>query len=556
MSTFHPMSGNATLKPVSTAQVIGRSLGLLRPIWPLALAAIALGAVSGALTIALLAGITRALDAEPVLRGDLLTLAALATGAVAIGFASELCNASLGQRVVASMRRELCRRIVAAPFDHIERLTHARLMAVLTADLDVLSGATLALAPLMVAAATTLGGLGYLFYLAPDLFGMVALALVAGGLVTSYVRRLAIRRIETARDAQDTLHHAFRAVIDGGKEIRLHRIRRERVLEVQLVGAIDAIARLQVQMRGYFGLAEAASGALLFSVILIVLAFGMGASGQTAIAFVIALLYLRAPMEQLVGALPMLGRAQVSLQRVLSAEADLGVAPATDRQSPPEPAQITPIESLSLEGIAFSYPDRPDEPGFALGPIDLSVKAGEIVFITGENGAGKSTLIKILTGLYAPRAGRVTLNGAEIDTVSPDYRAVFSTVFYDFHLFQDVIVPAGTDVREVETVIDLLGLSGKVTVDAQGMLSTTRLSAGQRRRLALLQVFLDRRPVVVLDEWAAEQDPAFRRIFYTTLLPRLAAEGRSLVLITHDDHYFHCADHVWQMSSQGRLVAL
>jgi putative ATP-binding cassette transporter len=86
-----------------------------------------------------------------------------------------------------------------------------------------------------------------------------------------------------------------------------------------------------------------------------------------------------------------------------------------------------------------------------------------------------------------------------------------------------------------------------------GRLSTTRLSAGQRRRLALLQVFLDRRPVVALDEWAAEQDPIFRRVFYTELLPELQRRGATVVAITHDDRYFHIADRCVTVGADGGL---
>lgn len=531
---------------ISFATLQRRIRALLRPVWPLALLAGALGLLGGTTMVTLLAGITGALSSAGTLGGNgLAWLGALALAAPAMTFLSEVSNAVVGQRVVARLRRELCDRIAGVPLDRIEGLTQPRLMAVLTGDLDTLSATALAVAPLVAAAATVVGGLGYLAWLAPGLFAFAAVALAIGYALTSWLRRKAIGRLEIARSAHDEMLHGFRAVVEGGKEIRLSAARRERELGGRLTGAIDRIAGLHVRMRTLFGLADSLSAALLFGVALAVLA--MGRDVATAGAFVVALLYLRGPLDQLIGALPMFARAQVALRRVAGLEAELGAAETVGRS-----AVEAGFERLDLSGVTYSYPGAE---AATVDGLDLTLRRGEIVFVTGSNGVGKSTLTKLLTGLYQPQAGFISVDGKQVAGADAGYRDLFSTVFHDYHAFGELVVPEGVSAGEIEALIARLGLAGKVDVDADGKLRHTALSAGQRRRVALLQVYLDRKPVIVLDEWAAEQDPVFRRFFYETLLPELRDRGSTVILVTHDDRYFDCADRLIEIGAPGRRPA-
>jgi putative ATP-binding cassette transporter len=97
-----------------------------------------------------------------------------------------------------------------------------------------------------------------------------------------------------------------------------------------------------------------------------------------------------------------------------------------------------------------------------------------------------------------------------------------------------------------------LALDHKVRVTDQ-RLSTTDLSQGQRRRLALLTAYLEDRPFYVFDEWAADQDPHYKQIFYTELLPELRARGKGVAVITHDDRYFHLGDRIVKLHD-GQIV--
>jgi putative pyoverdin transport system ATP-binding/permease protein len=186
-----------------------------------------------------------------------------------------------------------------------------------------------------------------------------------------------------------------------------------------------------------------------------------------------------------------------------------------------------------------------EERGFLLGPISLALRPGEITYIVGGNGSGKSTLAKLITGLYFPLDGAVRLNGVAITPQNSEwYRQHFSAIFTDFHLFESYLGFSQSNLdSEVEDYLRQLQLDHKVQVN-NGVLSTTQLSQGQRKRLALLTAYLEDRPGYLFDEWASDQEPLFRDLFYKQILVKLKERGKTVIVITHDDRYFHLADHL------------
>jgi putative ATP-binding cassette transporter len=226
-------------------------------------------------------------------------------------------------------------------------------------------------------------------------------------------------------------------------------------------------------------------------------------------------------------------------------------------------AQAAAFDTLTLRGITHAYFHERDERMFRIGPIDLTFKPGELVFIVGGNGSGKTTLAKVLTGLYEPEGGVIEVDGLPVtrDT-RPAYRERFSTVFNDFHLFDTLLgivdpddtndgARAAADGR-ANALIAKLALDHKVSVE-NGTFSTRALSTGQRKRLALVVAYLEDRPFYLFDEWAADQDPSFKAVFYEQLLPELRGRGKTVVVITHDDRYFPLADRVLKLDN-GAIV--
>jgi putative pyoverdin transport system ATP-binding/permease protein len=219
----------------------------------------------------------------------------------------------------------------------------------------------------------------------------------------------------------------------------------------------------------------------------------------------------------------------------------------------PHPAHPRDLTQEMLPERRFGSDASIDEQGFLLGPIDLKMQSGELVFIVGSNGSGKSTLAKLIVGLYTPQAGEIYLNGTPITAVNVEwYRQHFATTFADVYLFDSYLGFDNPQLdRTVAKYLKDLQLDHKVSI-SNGILSTTNLSQGQRKRLALLTALLDDRPIYLFDEWAADQDPAFRKIFYEQTILQLKERGKLVIVITHDDRYFHLADRLLHLN-YGRV---
>jgi len=195
------------------------------------------------------------------------------------------------------------------------------------------------------------------------------------------------------------------------------------------------------------------------------------------------------------------------------------------------------FDRIDMRNILFRYVDRFSDTSFKIGPIDFTLQAGELIFLTGGNGSGKSTFLRVLSGLYPPDGGEVTLDGVRIDDTNRDeYRALVSAIFFDYHLFQRLYGVPDADPAEVGRLLAKFRLTEKTSL-TDGEFRTLDLSGGQRRRLALIVSMLEKRPIMLLDEWTAEQDPEFRRKFYDELLPEMMQAGATVVVITHDDRY-------------------
>lgn len=530
---------------------------LLRPFWKVALLATTMGAISGLSTAWLLATVNRALHSGAGTAPGVLPLfAALCVLTIAGEIASDLGNGFVGQSVVAKLREDLSQKILSAPIAQIERFRIHRITTILNQDIDTISTFTFGFSSLAIAVAITVGCFAYLAVLSPILSLIAVAAIALGSWAHAVARQRGRRGFEAAREAQDELQGQYRAITEGAKELRIDRNRRRHVRDAQLTVTIERIRNLRVRAMRIFMSANAFGSALFFIVIGVVLAL----QGTLLIAtpvlsgFVIVLLYVKGPLTQLISVLPLLGQTQVAVRRVTelslrfsNPEANLFVDTA-EHTGAHAPAVI------ALERVTYSYPTDRSASVFTLGPIDLRIRAGEMLFLVGENGSGKTTLIKLLLGLYEPQEGVILLNGEPVVAGNrDDYRQLFSTVFADYYLFDDVIVRPD-QAAEAAGYLERLELGHKVTLNGSRF-STLDLSTGQRKRLALVHAYLDKRPILVFDEWAADQDPAFRRVFYTEILPNLKHEGRTLIVISHDDRYFHVADRVVHMSD-GQIVSM
>ncbi|WP_437656307.1 cyclic peptide export ABC transporter [Sorangium sp. So ce1182] len=458
----------------------------------------------------------------------------------------------LSQVALAQMRSHVSRQVTGAPYRHLELQGSARVLAILTEDIATLSQFFVSVPSLFLDGAVVLGCLIYLCVLSWRVFLFAALIVFVGSLGFHLANTTALRYLRSSRLHEDRLFQHFRSLFDGAKELKLHRARRAAFLSGMLDGSIEKVR--EERTRGLTIYVGAESwGSFLFFVFIgaVLFVFSRYFSVDTYVmsGYALVFLYMQLPMEAALRALPNISRARIALERIehvtgsLSAEGVRSLAP-----------QLPPFERLELRGVTHAYYREQEGRTFVLGPIDLELRPGEVVFLVGGNGSGKTTLAKIIVGLYGPEGGEILLNGAPVTEETRDgYRQLFSAVFSDFFLFDTLIGLEGGSLDErARKLLVELELSHKVTV-RDGVLSTTELSQGQRKRLALLVSYLENRPVYVFDEWAADQDPAYREVFYRRLLPDLKARGKAVLAITHDDRYFHLADRCVKLEF-GRLT--
>ncbi len=542
-------------RDTSHADYSGSLMQLLRPFLPITIGATLLGIVGGLCTAWLLSVINASLHAPngigmhtAVSFIALCVVVLLCNGIAGIG------NSVTGQRIIAALRKDISARIVCAPVAELERYKTHRLLSTLNSDVDTVSAMTFSFPSVAVAAAVTVGCVAYMLVLSPVLFLIALVAIVIGALINQYASSRWSHYYRGVRGAQDELQKQYRAITEGAKELRLNRDRRMSVFGRRLSGAADEVSDLKIKaMRLSYG-ASASVTTLFFVVIgvLLLVQQHLGVAPEVVSGFVIVLLYVRGPVETLAGSLPSLSQARVSFQRIAELTARFATREARLLDGQP-PAPVAPLRDIELRQAVWEFPAVGDQPPFRLGPIDLKIERGDMLFVIGENGSGKTTLIKLLLGLYEAGAGQLLLNGEPVPAERMDaYRQLYSAVFADYHLFDDLVVHDPALLARAQAYLEQLEIAHKVKIE-NGVFSTIDLSTGQRKRLALVHAMLEQRPVMMFDEWAADQDPTFRRVFYTVFLPELKRQGKTLIVVSHDDRYFHVADRVIRIE-RGRII--
>jgi putative ATP-binding cassette transporter len=529
---------------------------LLRTSPRVVIAAIIAGLIAGVSNTGLLALINKALSQT----GSSTTRAiwafvALCAIMLISRCASSISLARLARGAIYELRMKLCRSIIAAPLRQLEELGAPRLLATLTDDVPSISSALTVIPLICMHIAVVVTCLIYLAWLSWTVF-LAVIAFMVFGVLSYYLPfRKAYSYFEANRHGWDQLFKHFQALMQGTKELKLHHQRREAFFNESLDTTANTI-RTDGQKADMIHAIASGWGQLLVFVLIGLLLFVGPTFGQinqqTLIGYTLIVLYMMTPLEVLLNLLPTLGRANVGLRKV----DQLGLSLRSQlRENIEAPVAATSYEGLELENVTHTYRREGIEESFVCGPIDLSFNTSEIVFLIGGNGSGKTTLAKLLTGLYAPETGKVRLNGELItDATRENYRQLFSTVFSDFYLFDTLLGLNGPDLdSQTRYYLSHLQLAHKVNV-ADRKLSTTELSQGQRKRLALLTAYLEDRPFYVFDEWAADQDPYFKEIFYLQLLPELKAKGKTVLVISHDDRYYYMADRIIKLD-YGKLIS-
>lgn len=393
----------------------------------------------------------------------------------------------------------------------------------------------------------------YLGYVSVASFVITLLA-IGLGVVYFLMQSQAIRAaLHTVKQKEESYFASISHLVNGFKEIKVNEQKAKDLLkgitsashDVQLIKY--EVGKLEATIWGFGRLFIYA----LLPIMVFILPNLLHEQTQDIFKIVATLLFLTGSVTALVNIIPILNRVNLAVEDVFALETTMDNAIAHSQVIAANTVNFQDFNTLSIDCMQFSYPSTTGA-AFGVGPFNEKIQRGELLFIIGGNGSGKSTFLKLLTGLYYPQTGGLSVDDTPIDVGTyAAYRRLFSIIFTDFHLFDKFYGVPDVDVQKVNEWLEKMQMQHKVEYKNGGFTSTN-LSTGQRKRLAFIAAMLEDRPILVMDEFAADQDPQFRQYFYETLLGEVKSMGKTIIAVTHDDHYFHVADRVWKMD-EGRI---
>lgn len=515
--------------------------------------------VSGGLNAGLLGLTNHHLNAQDYTKAAIIIFASLCVLMPLLRFVAETTLNLFLLKVVKDMQVNFCRQVLLAPLSSIEKEGAHRYSAIMSQDLKIIAEGLLASVLVCMHLSLVIGCLGYMAWLSWQAFLFTLVFILFGYLTEGMIANRAVTHFRKARQFLDLLYEHWHALIVGNKELKLHRGRRMAFYREHFKPTVEE-HRIH-RFRGYkFFSAANSYVSVLYFLLLGILLFGftllfdLGRETQTG--FALALLFILEPLSLAIVRVRTVSEAGVSVNKVKKVGLQLSEM-TKDATLDEVPQPLPAWQSLEIKNMVYHY-EREDESRkvsrFRLGPINLRFRPGDFVMIAGGNGSGKTTLGKLLTGLYVPDSGEILYNGKPINDENRDaYRQLFSAIFVDFYLFPSLLGLNTDRLNErARAYLKKLEIDHKVDIDG-GELSTTSLSQGQRKRLALLTAYLEDRPFYVFDEWTSNQDPRFRDIFYEEIIPDLLSRGKTVVVISHDDTYFDKADRFVKLD-YGQLV--
>jgi len=440
------------------------------------------------------------------------------------------------EAIIHKIRVRLMDQIRHSELLALEDVGRARIVAAITSDTAVLTQASNMLAFTVQGAVLIVFVAIYVAFLSVAAILTTIVVVSIAAVIFHQKNRRLVSEKQRAAAWERRLFDRLTDFLDGFKEVRLNSARSADLFADAVdVSRTAANIKINTQAETFRMIvtSQISMYVLLGAVVFVAPQFSDTLGGAALTKTTTALMFIVGACFGLVQSIPILLNANASADRLVQLENALRAAAAQPREVP----TVKRFDTIEMRNINFRYVDKFSESAFKIGPIDFTLHPGELVFITGGNGSGKSTFLRVLSGIYAPESGEIILDGRHIDNSNrDDYRALMSAIFFDYHLFRRLYGVPDPDPGEVNRLLELFRLSAKTGL-VDGEFRTLELSGGQRRRLALIVSLLEKRPILLLDEWTAEQDPEFRRKFYDELLPDLMKAGATVVVITHDDRY-------------------
>lgn len=460
----------------------------------------------------------------------------------------------IASEMTLDLRTHLYERITGANLSNLESVGSSRLLAAMTEDIRrVVVGGQL-LPDLLMSSVTLLGMLSFLAFLNTAAFVFVVQAICIGVLTHQLPVFFGNRSFTASRQIFGKLQTAMTGLIFGAKELKLDAQGRKHYMENVVLAHERAL--LKADKTTYTILVAANSYGDLLSFFLIgVVSFVFvnyhTVSTTQLVGIVMALLYVAGPVSMIIDVIFPITMGKTALRNIEKLFIEL-----SEDSSAKTFAPAGHWECMHLSDLVFQHATNTHADAYKVGPVSLDIRRGELTFIVGGNGSGKTTLCKMISLHYMPLQGTISFDGRAVNDASREgFRQEIAAIYSDYHLFDQLLCPLTDQVQDQaqELLVDL-GLEGKVTIE-NGVFSTLALSDGQRKRLALLVALLQDRGLYIFDEWAADQDPGFKQVFYRRVLPKLRERGKAVVVISHDDRYFDVADQVVTME-YGSLLSL
>jgi putative ATP-binding cassette transporter len=496
-----------------------------------------MSALGGISTAAILAGINAGMQGDSGLFAPVLFLISLFLFIKTQLYVTITTTAEI-ESIIHKVRLRLMDQVRRSELLEIESIGRARIVAAITSDTAVLTQASNLLAVTMQGAVLIFFIAIYVAFLSLGAIIITIIVVVVAGTIFHVKNKRLTAAKQEAAAWERRLFDRLIDFLDGIKEIRLNSARSSDLFDDAVkVSRTAANIKIKSQAETFkqIVMTQVSMYVLLAAVVFVAPQFSSTLSGASLAKTTTALMFVVGACFGLVQTIPILLTANAAADRIELLEETLrrhiGV--------PAERAIKVPkrFDVIEMQNIVFRYVDKFSDTTFQIGPLDFTLHSGELVFITGGNGSGKSTFLKVLAGLYPPDSGEIALDGTRVNDETRDsYRALISGIFFDYHLFRRLYGIPEQEWSELDPLLEKFRLEDKTGL-TDGEFRTLDLSGGQRRRLALIVSMLEKRPILLLDEWTAEQDPEFRAKFYHELLPELLQAGETIVVITHDDRY-------------------
>ena len=455
--------------------------------------------------------------------------------------------ATITENMIRKIRGRIAKKIRACELIFLENMGIGELYTHVTQNTNLISILALMLINGVQSCVMVFFCLIYIAILSKLAFILAGIAIIVIAAMYFYHEKIFSEDYRKAMTMEGKFCDMLNDTLSGFKELKMSRTRNEEHLEF-LNRVISDAEQINIRTQMSF-ITKSLFTQISFYLLLAAVGFLMPRLGEGYSELIIritaAILFIIGPVFMIVSAIPQVFKVNISIETLYALEKRLDIAGKPEKRI--SKRTLTAFNEINFDQVVFHYRDLEETPLFTLGPLNFSVRKGEILFIVGGNGSGKTTLLKLLTGLYYPDAGSINLDGRLLNRpLYPSYRELISVIFSDFHLFERLYGFEDVDEDRVNELLALMDIDRKTEiVDKQ--FSTIKLSTGQRKRIAMVVTLMEDRPICAFDEWAADQDPTYKDYFYEVLLKDFKKQGKTVIAISHDDRYFHHADRVLKM---------